>query len=73
MKDIDYKYCYQNLLIETKEWYQTIKNLTLYLQGQPNKAETVKQSKVKDSKGRKDSKKKDPNKESKKEKESIEQ
>jgi len=73
MKDIDYKYCYQNLLIETKEWYQTIKNLTLYLQGQPNKAEAAKQSKVKDSRGRKDSKKKDPNKESKKEKESIEQ
>jgi hypothetical protein len=24
MNDIDYDYCYKNLLIETKEWYTTL-------------------------------------------------
>jgi hypothetical protein len=33
MKDSDYNYCYKNLLIETKEWYTTLENLTVYLGG----------------------------------------
>ena len=34
MKDNDYIYIYQNLLIETKEWHQTIKHLLMYLKGE---------------------------------------
>ena len=33
MEDVDYKYCYRNLLIETKEWYNTLKNLEAYMVG----------------------------------------
>lgn len=31
--DVDYKYCYRSMLIEAKEWYQTLKNLESYLSG----------------------------------------
>jgi len=33
MEDADYKYCYRNLLIESKEWFNTLKNLEDYMSG----------------------------------------
>ena len=33
MHDMDYDYCYKNLLIETKEWYTTLQALSIYLSG----------------------------------------
>jgi hypothetical protein len=33
MNDIDYNYCYKNLLIEAKEWYTTLQGFSSYLAG----------------------------------------
>ena len=47
MKDQDYDYCYRNLLIETKEWYTTLKSLSDYLSGKtdPQRAPKAKPKK----------------------------
>ena len=34
MHDSDYVYCYQNLLVETNEWRQTMSRLAAYLRGE---------------------------------------
>ena len=34
MKDSEYEYCYQNFLIESKEWCTTMEYLIMYLRGE---------------------------------------
>lgn len=62
--DVDYKYCYRSMLIEAKEWYQTLKNLEAYLSGkresqQEKHKEKQKQQKPKNDKNKDDSKNQD--------------
>lgn len=42
MNDLDYDYCYRNLLIETKEWYTNLKSLSDYLNGKQDPQKTAK-------------------------------
>ena len=46
MKDSEYVYCYQNLLIETKEWSTTMEYLIMYLRGEKPADPIKKQPKI---------------------------
>lgn len=47
MDDVSYNYCFKSLLMETKEWWQILKNFQRFMKGTSDKQDSKKSSEKK--------------------------